>query len=677
MQLPRVDELAAALRKNSVIEGYYESGAFNLQFYDDQPFLCLAVHHGNNMREEVSSHCALSPDERLFEEDPYTGDLIAGLQNRLTVHDSRYEYDLNRTPEHAIYEEAWGEKVWHKPLSDQIKAKSLAKHEEFYQVLHILVDHLVQKYGGCVVYDIHSYNGSRKGGPQAPTFNIGTHSIDMRRYRRNIDFLERSLCEIDIPSENVRIGRDEVFEGRGYVAAYLRKHFKNVLCIPLEIKKVFCKEEQGIPFPVVIDSLKVQLAQVISRHAAFFARTRLKRSQARGHHMLGGGHDALVRKIDTALYKLARKVETLLYVNPINLAQEQKRFIARKGSYEPDFHYRQLAIDPYLFREALYRLPVENIADPMLQQLYKDAIDGLATKIDLLTVIGTREFLYNSLRYYGEPHLNDLKNAQFLLHAPPVVDAGGGFETDLLDTSEIVRQIQAAVDHYNIDAPVKVSGSIIAGAMVDNSNFRVLVKKGGRLSSTKVKALVHHEVGVHLLSTSNAREQPLKVLRLGFPGTTMTQEGMAVYAEHLGGALTLDRLKTLGHRVMAVKSLLDNHSFSQTYSMLVEEYHAVPSSAFITTARVYRGGGFTKDFLYLRGLAQARNYHLSGGDWLPFFAGKIPFSKESEVSLLIERGIVRKPTSIANCFVSPQEVNPVLDYLVSGLVFNNGRSAAA
>lgn len=677
MQLLKADALAQLVRAGGAIEGIYEGGAFSVHFSDDQPFLCLAIHNGNNIREELEPYSALSAHERIFEEDPHTGELISGLQNRVVQHDSRYEYDLNRDPDTAIYEEAWGQAVWCKTLPPEMKKRSLAKHRDFFEVLHTLVAQLVHKHGGCVVYDVHSYNGSRKGGVEAPTFNIGTYSIDMRRHRRSVEFLERSLADIEIPNEQVRVGRDEVFQGRGYVAAYLRQHFKNVLCIPLEVKKVFCSENGGTPYPVVIEGLKAQLAQSLSRHAAFFSQSRLNHSQARDHHMLGGGHDGLVHQVDATLYKLARKVDTLLYVNPINLAQEQKRFFARKANYEPSFRYRQLAIDPYLFREALYRLPVENIVDPMLQKLYRDAIDGLATKIDLLKTIGSREFLYNSLRYYGEPHLNDLKNAQFLLHAPLVDNETDAQDEEPMETTDIVKHIQNAVDGYNIDAPVKVSGSIIAGAMVDNSNFRVLVKKGGRLPASKVKALIHHEVGVHLLSSANARKQPLKVLRLGFPGTTMTQEGMAVYAEHLGGALNSDRLRTLGHRVIAVKSLLDNHSFSQTFDLLVDEYGAAPAGAFITTARVYRGGGFTKDFLYLRGLAQARSHHLANGDWLPLFAGKVPFSKEKQIAQLIERGIVKQPEVVADSFTTPGEVNPILDYLVSGLVFDWDTQLAA
>jgi len=52
--------------------------------------------------------------------------------------DSRYEYDLNRGPDTAIYEEAWAKVVWKTPLSAEQKAISLGKRNTFYRVVSAL-----------------------------------------------------------------------------------------------------------------------------------------------------------------------------------------------------------------------------------------------------------------------------------------------------------------------------------------------------------------------------------------------------------------------------------------------------------------------------------------------------------------------------------------------------------
>jgi hypothetical protein len=76
---------------------------------------------------------------------------------------------------------------------------------------------------------------------------------------------------------------------------------------------------------------------------------------------------------------------------------------------------------------------------------------------------------------------------------------------------------------------------------------------------------------------------------------------MAIMAEYKAGYMSLERLKDLSTRVLAVDSMLKEHNFYNTYSYLIEELGVEKNAAFMTTTRVYRGGGFTKDYLYLTG----------------------------------------------------------------------------
>lgn len=39
--------------------------------------------------------------------------------------DSRFEYDLNRHPENAIFETAWVKALWKQPISEEQKNKRL------------------------------------------------------------------------------------------------------------------------------------------------------------------------------------------------------------------------------------------------------------------------------------------------------------------------------------------------------------------------------------------------------------------------------------------------------------------------------------------------------------------------------------------------------------------------
>ncbi|MDC2890717.1 DUF1704 domain-containing protein [Psychrosphaera sp. G1-22] len=74
-----------------------------------------------------------------------------------------------------------------------------------------------------------------------------------------------------------------------------------------------------------------------------------------------------------------------------------------------------------------------------------------------------------------------------------------------------------------------------------------------------------------------------------------------MFSEYCSGNLTLNRLKSLALRVIAVHLMLEQNNFLKTYQTLVNDYDLGQEQAFTITTRVYRGGGFTKDHLYLRG----------------------------------------------------------------------------
>ena len=666
-----LEEALKRLGAGEALSGDVSEAGASIVFDPAQPYIAAAIHDGSGFEADLEPYCRLAAEERLFEEDPHTGELVQGLPNRIVGLDSRYEYDLNRAPEECLYDRAWGRVVWSEDLPEELSERSLRKHAAFHRLFEAMVQALLKRHKSVAVYDVHSYNGERRGGAAAPTFNLGTEQIDLRRYRRVCDHLVRLLDSVQIDGEPLRTARNEVFFGRGYLAARCRQISPNVLCLPIEVKKFFCDEQSGGAYPQILTQLKQEMTRVIAESAAYFCNRRGEAPSVSRHDMLSSALDRNILEIDRKLFALTRRFETLLYVNPINIDRERAAFFARKGRYEPEFRYRKLEIDPFLFKETLYRLPIETIADATVQALFRRAIEGLSQEIDMLATIGSRQCLYNSLRHYGEPAAIDLDNAKFLLHAPSVEDEES--EGALLSDVEVAKRIQAEVDAYRIDAPVQLSTRIVAGAMVDNSNYRVLVRKGARQSSKAVDALKHHEVGVHLFTASEARRQPLRLFRLGLPGATETQEGLAVLAEYLSGNLTVDRLKTLGLRVVAVRCLIDDFSFSRTFDLLVEQHGASHEKAFTVATRVFRGGGFTKDYLYLRGLARAYHYWRSERPWAPLLVGKAAFDDAEAIEELLGRDILSSPERLPTPFATPAKSNPIYAYLLSGLRLPSAR----
>jgi hypothetical protein len=82
-------------------------------------------------------------------------------------------------------------------------------------------------------------------------------------------------------------------------------------------------------------------------------------------------------------------------------------------------------------------------------------------------------------------------------------------------------------------------------------------------------------------------------------------------------------LRVLAARVIAAESLVQGASFVETFRTLNRTYGFERSAAFGITMRIYRGGGLTKDGVYLRGLVALLEYLKEGGDLEPLLIGKI------------------------------------------------------
>src|SRR5690606_41050266 len=68
------------------------------------PIVGAALHNGHDMRADMHAYFNLRDADRLREEDPYTGAWANIMDNKIIVHKSRFEVDLNRAREKAIYQ---------------------------------------------------------------------------------------------------------------------------------------------------------------------------------------------------------------------------------------------------------------------------------------------------------------------------------------------------------------------------------------------------------------------------------------------------------------------------------------------------------------------------------------------------------------------------------------------
>lgn len=656
-------ECIALINKGECFQAEVENASYIIKIDEYSPVICSAIHNGNRLREELKKSFLLSNDERFYEEDPYTAELISSFPIVLIGNDSRFEYDLNRAKTLSTYfKTAWDKQVWQKPLSAKQRSISHAKHQSFYNVLEAIIAKIEQLFKNAIVFDVHSYNYKRIENP-TPTFNIGSSQIDMERWGKVAQHFENQLNKIELPNVDSYAAIDEVFHGRGYLITHVNAHFDNTLVLPVEVKKVFMDETTGEVYPLVLEELRTSFKNALSETTAFFMRRYGKRKSVGKADILSSSLAPEVITLDKALYSLCRNIETLNFINPINIAGERKKFFNKNGLYTPNFNYKQLNINPYQFREKLYKLPVDQVMDADIQQLYRHVIDNLTTKIDLLTTIGTDEFLYNSLKYYGEPDQTDIANAKFILHAPKLSQ---NEDEQYYSVDEAIAYFSQMAQQWQLKCKIEKSSRMVAKAMVNNEKSLLVINKDAVFTKHELHAFASHELGIHMLTTINAKQQPLKVFSLGLVGNTHTQEGLAIFSEYCSGNLTLDRLKTLAMRVIAVSSMLKDNDFTKTYQTLMTEYGIAKEQAFTITTRVYRGGGFTKDYLYLKGfrdvIALSKTANIEH-----LLVGKTGLLDFDIVTEMIERGLLIRPKSLFELSIDDDKPLSILDYIVSSI----------
>jgi len=273
MERLSASEIIQKIENQETFETVSEDYSFSLKIEKYVPYICGAVHDGHQFRKELWGNCLHTEYDRWFEEDPCTKEFVKTHPIVIAGCDSRFEYDLNRDPENAIYEDAWGKKLWKMPLDVEEHKKSLEKHTTFYSVVYALIIKLESMFGSIVVYDMHSYNWKRWD-REVPVINLGTANVDNERFGKTIEDWRQSLSQLVLPNVLQSTSKiNDTFQGNGYFLKYITKNFRNTLVLATEFKKIYCDELRQVIYPEVVSAIEKQLQKKIQEHAEAFYRS--------------------------------------------------------------------------------------------------------------------------------------------------------------------------------------------------------------------------------------------------------------------------------------------------------------------------------------------------------------------------------------------------------------------
>ncbi|MBF0288553.1 MAG: DUF1704 domain-containing protein [SAR324 cluster bacterium] len=366
-----------------------------------------------------------------------------------------------------------------------------------------------------------------------------------------------------------------------------------------------------------------------------------------------------IRHVADLLYRAVKPIRILSHISwPIEV---RSRFFKEGARELPKVNYP--VFDPSETLEILGEAR-RLIQSSTVDEWFSRHASTIEKSAHMLSVCGTSEYFRLSSEIYGTPLsvLPDETSTSYALACQfdklmatfTKIDLGAPPPACYLAQTVASEMEKAVRVMFNDEAPeILVVDELSANALAGPKRIRI--RNSACFTDKDINQLVHHEAYVHVATSLNGYAQPnLKILGTGHPGTTKTQEGLAVFAEFVTSSMDLDRMRRLADRVLAIQMSIEGADFLDVYYYFLERTSSA-EQAFENTRRVFRGGvlgggaPFTKDVVYLDGLLRVHNFLraiVSSGraDCLRLlFCGKLDIEDIPVLYELSEQGLCSAP----------------------------------
>mgnify|MGYP000400266097 CR=1 FL=1 len=308
--------------------------------------------------------------------------------------------------------------------------------------------------------------------------------------------------------------------------------------------------------------------------------------------------------IDETLCRLSEVRYNYTWITPINLEEEFIAFTTRNGAYDPQFRYRDINVKEHLKELESLKIPDSS----RLGNLFGKIRQHFLIEAKALDNIGGDPF--DTTPLFGEGDDELVKEAKRIL-AEPLPETPEPEKP--ISSQELGRRLKEALDSYGLpDWNIEYNPGFLANVSISSGTRTIRIKDNMYFTEHRVKKLICHEIGTHVLRAENGFSQKYGILAHGLPHYLPTEEGLAGYNERLMGIEDPKILRNYALRTLAT-SVATNHGFRDVYEA-VRPFVDEDREAFMIAARVKRGlgdtskpGGYLKDHSYLQGKLLTRD----------------------------------------------------------------------
>ncbi|MHC1480840.1 flavohemoglobin expression-modulating QEGLA motif protein [Frateuria aurantia] len=377
------------------------------------------------------------------------------------------------------------------------------------------------------------------------------------------------------------------------------------------------------------------------------------------------GRSADYAQLDRRLLELVRPIQILPGV-AWSASQERALLESyRRGRVSlPEIHY---AIPDFQHqRRALIQLQRElpAVGEHALGDYLRATAHSWERAAAMLEQVGTPGLATLSAELYGAPHDpipgSESSNLDAARYFVELADELGVelWDSDALHTQpshRVQHDLQREVDAWFGPGMISVVIDPELTAKAASGAHRIRLRGNAQFSMYDSHQLLHHEAFVHSLTALNGARQPvLASLARTSPRATLTQEGLAVFAELVSGSLDVARLKRISLRILAIDMAGRGADFVEVYRFFLRFGQSVDDS-FHSARRVFRGvpatggGAFAKDSVYLAGLFAVHTFfrrslkHRQLELLRCLFAGKLALQDMSGLAAYFDSGTLLRP----------------------------------
>lgn len=319
---------------------------------------------------------------------------------------------------------------------------------------------------------------------------------------------------------------------------------------------------------------------------------------------------------DRALDALLGAVRFSRHLNPVNAREARRAF--EQGREAPPFAYEPLPDAPGLLA-ALDALPV-----PRSHPLGALVAAGVEEARALVRALDERtaeafDALARVAGWYPTSPLS----------IPEADPAPAPSEPeDPVSAAAMAETFAAALTARGFTTWTVLADPVMsARVLVDARRREIRIDPAARFRARDLRALVAHEVDVHVARAEAGSRQPLRLFATGLVGAGATEEGLALHAEALTAGLGPRQLR---RQALVAQAVLDARElgFRELYERL--RHQAGPEVAWNACQRLKRGlarpelpGVYAKDAIYHLGWLEVARFRESGEPLGRLYVGKV------------------------------------------------------